>query len=146
MKTMDKKILIAIDLSRDSNSVIEAGLALAYDTGSDLHLIHVVEPLSAPYTFDLYANTFKELEEKAISLAKESLKEIANSYDIEEDNCHLFIGDAAEEIRNHAQKMTAKMIVIGSHGHSGWRLLLGSTANSLLHGAGCDVYTVHINS
>ena len=37
------------------------------------------------------------------------------------------------------------LVVVGSHGYSGVKALLGSTANKVLHGAGCDVYTVRIN-
>ena len=35
-------------------------------------------------------------------------------------------------------------IVIGSHGRHGLALLLGSTANSVLHGASCNVYVVRV--
>ena len=39
---------------------------------------------------------------------------------------------------------SADLIVIGSHGRSGWKLLLGSTANKVLHGSHCDILTVHV--
>jgi universal stress protein A len=37
-------------------------------------------------------------------------------------------------------------IVIGTHGQKGLQLLLGSTANAVLHGAGCDVLSVRIGA
>lgn len=36
------------------------------------------------------------------------------------------------------------MIVVGSHGRHGLALLLGSTANDVLHGAPCDVLAVSL--
>ncbi|MEX0618943.1 MAG: universal stress protein, partial [Pseudohongiellaceae bacterium] len=52
------------------------------------------------------------------------------------------LGAPSTEIRNLASEQNADVIVIGSHGHSGWKILLGSTANKVLHGAACDVLTV----
>jgi universal stress protein A len=36
------------------------------------------------------------------------------------------------------------LVVVGSHGRHGLSLLLGSTANGVLHGAGCDVLAVRV--
>jgi universal stress protein A len=36
------------------------------------------------------------------------------------------------------------LIVLGSHGRHGLAVLLGSTARSVLNGAGCDVLAVRI--
>ena len=36
------------------------------------------------------------------------------------------------------------LIVVGSHGRHGLALLLGSTANDVLHGAPCDVLAVRL--
>ena len=38
----------------------------------------------------------------------------------------------------------ADIIVVGSHGRHGLALLLGSTANGVLHGASCDVLAVRV--
>jgi len=36
--------------------------------------------------------------------------------------------------------------VVGSHGRHGLALLLGSTANGVLHGASCDVLAVRVGN
>jgi len=41
-------------------------------------------------------------------------------------------------------KKTGQSIVVGSHGRHGLALLLGSTANDILHGAPCDVLAVRL--
>jgi universal stress protein A len=53
-------------------------------------------------------------------------------------------GAAATEVRSKAEDIHADLIVIGSHGTAGWKLLLGSTANKVLHGASCDIMTVRV--
>ena len=54
------------------------------------------------------------------------------------------IGSPADEIHHMAEKLNADLIVIGTHGQSGLRLLLGSTANAVLHGVKRDVLAVKI--
>ena len=54
------------------------------------------------------------------------------------------LGEPASKIRELQATYEADAIVIGSHGHSGWKLMLGSTAINLLHGATCDVLTVYV--
>ena len=54
------------------------------------------------------------------------------------------LGAPATEVRAKAQELGSDLIVIGSHGRSGWKLLLGSTANKVLHGSHCDILTVHV--
>jgi universal stress protein A len=45
-----------------------------------------------------------------------------------------------------ADESNADLIVLGTHGRSGIRLLLGSTANAVLHGAKQDVLAVRIHN
>jgi len=49
-----------------------------------------------------------------------------------------------EGILGAVQAHHADLIVVGSHGRHGLSLLLGSTANAVLHGAPCDVLAVRI--
>jgi universal stress protein A len=43
-----------------------------------------------------------------------------------------------------ANEKNIDLIVIGTHGRSGIKLLLGSTANSVLHGVKQDVLAVRV--
>jgi universal stress protein A len=43
-----------------------------------------------------------------------------------------------------ANQEGADLIIVGSHGRKGFALLLGSTSNSVLHGASCDVLAVRV--
>jgi universal stress protein A len=49
-----------------------------------------------------------------------------------------------QEIVSIAEREQVDLIVLGSHGRHGLALLLGSTANSVLHNASCDVMAVRL--
>ncbi|MDB4308535.1 universal stress protein, partial [Porticoccaceae bacterium] len=50
----------------------------------------------------------------------------------------------AQEMHNMAKENHIDLIVVGSHGRHGLALIFGSTSNSVLHGATCDVLAVRI--
>ena len=140
---MYNTVLVAIDLSADSKKVIDTAVRLAGDT-QKLHLVHVVEPVAAAYSMDIYAVNISELQQEAITFAEQKLNKLADEVSVDADRVHTLLGAPAPEIRNLATEINADAIVIGSHGHSGWKILLGSTAIKVLHGATCDVMTVHV--
>jgi universal stress protein A len=43
-----------------------------------------------------------------------------------------------------AKEEDVDLIIVGSHGRHGLALIFGSTSNSVLHGAPCDVLAVRI--
>ena len=140
---MYTNILIAVDLSKDSEKVVEAAKKLAGGS-ANLNLVHVVEPVASAYSMDIYAVNVSELQQEALKMAEKHLNEFGEKCGIDSARVHTLLGSAAPEIRNLADEISADAIVIGSHGHAGWKILLGSTANKLLHGATCDVLTVHV--
>lgn len=143
---MYDKILVAVDLSDDSMKVIETAVRMASSGVEKLHLVHAVEPVAAAYSMDIYAVNINELQQEASNLAEQRLQAIGKEVGIAESNLHTVMGAPAPEIRALACELNADAIVIGSHGHSGWKILLGSTAIKVLHGAACDVLTVHVGN
>ncbi|MDN5937003.1 MAG: universal stress protein, partial [Nitrosospira sp.] len=53
-------------------------------------------------------------------------------------------GVPEREIVRIAEEERVDLIVVGSHGRHGLALLLGSTANSVLHHAKCDVMAIRL--
>lgn len=137
-----KKIIVAIDLSSDSQKVIDKALEISSGDKYKLNLVHVVEPIATAYSMDAYAININELQQEAMTLAEQNLAEIGKKTDVSRSNQYTLLGSPAIEVRNLAAELEADLIVIGSHGHAGWKILLGSTANKVLHGASCDVLTV----
>jgi universal stress protein A len=54
------------------------------------------------------------------------------------------MGSPKLEIVRVAEENNVDLIIVGSHGKHGIALLLGSTANGVLHHAKCDVLAVRI--
>jgi universal stress protein A len=138
-----QKILVAVDLSEDSEQVAQRAHAIANTGRADLHLIHVIEPLSFAYGGDIPMD-FSGIQDEIHQQATQQLKRFAASNDIDHDHQHIVLGRPEVEIHTTAKEIGADLIVVGSHGRYGLALLMGSTANGVLHGASCDVLAVRV--
>ena len=143
---MYNKVVVAVDLSEETKTVIERALELVASQADKLILVHAVEPIPPVWGMETYTLDPVDLQQKIIDSATNTLEELGASHGIDKANVHTVLGSPAVEIRSMATSQNADAIVIGSHGHSGWKLMLGSTANKLLHGATCDVLTVHVGA
>ncbi len=141
---MYHRVIVAIDFSSSSQHVIDRAKELVGENVELLELAHVVEPVPKVWGMESYALDPDQLQDKIESKATENLDKIAAANGISRH--HLLSGETAASIRDLQTKLEADAIVIGSHGHSGWKMMLGSTAVSLLHGATCDVLTVHVSN
>jgi len=84
------------------------------------------------------------VQEQIHEQAKSHLAEFANKLGVSSEHQYLIFGRPESEIQRVAQANDADIIVVGSHGRHGLALLLGSTANGVLHGATCDVLAVRV--
>lgn len=139
-----KNLLVAVDLSNESDRIIERAIELADNQTDRITLVHVVEPVAAAYPIDAYAINLTRLQEESMTIAAQRLASIAVKHGIQSNRQMVLAGAAATEVRSMAEDIQADLIVIGSHGTTGWKLLLGSTANKVLHGAPCDIMTVRV--
>jgi universal stress protein A len=137
------RILVAIDLSEDSTKVAERARAIAGKNGAELHLIHVIEPLSFAYGGDIPMD-FSGIQDEIHQQATQQLQRFAEANGIDETHQHIVLGRPEVEIHATAEDLGADLIVVGSHGRYGLALLMGSTANGVLHGASCDVLAVRV--
>jgi universal stress protein A len=144
-----KKVLIAIDLSVEANPVIEKALSIAC-ADCEAHLVYVQEPMDSVYLGVVpYGPVFvgmDQVEEKLHQELKDKLDALGDKYGIAIDRRHFLSGTPAREIHRFTDENNIDLIVIGTHGQQGVQLLLGSTANSVLHGSNCDVLAVRIRA
>ncbi len=140
-----KKLIIAVDLSEDSASVAERAQGLAADSGAELHLIHVIEPLSFAYGGDIPMD-FSGIQDEIHQQAAQQLARFGEQQGIAPERQHIVLGRPEVEIHSKAEDIGADLIVVGSHGRYGLALLMGSTANGVLHGASCDVLAVRVGA
>ncbi|WP_115710556.1 universal stress protein [Legionella sainthelensi] len=137
---MYKRVLFATDF--DDVGIIAAHKAkkIADENGADLILVHVVEPIPA-YAYPGFAG-FAEVEMSIREQAEKELNELGEKLGVDAKHRFIEFGSTKNEILRVAQERNIDLIVTGSHGKHGLSLLLGSTANSILHGAECDVLIV----
>ena len=138
-----KNILVGVDLTAESRTVSSKACALRDAFDCRLSCVHVIEPLSLAYGGDIPMD-LSTIQEQIQDTAKTHLTEFAEALGIKEENRHLIFGRPETEIHTLANEIRADLIVVGSHGRHGLALLLGSTANGVLHGAPCDVLAVRV--
>ncbi|MBT5153352.1 MAG: universal stress protein [Gammaproteobacteria bacterium] len=138
-------ILVGVDLTVESRDVSRRACALKTAFNAKLSCVHVIEPLSLAYGGDIPMD-LSTIQEQIQDTAKKHLAEFSSSLGIEEQDRHLIFGRPETEIHTLAKEIEADLIVVGSHGRHGLALLLGSTANGVLHGATCDVLAVRVGN
>jgi universal stress protein A len=138
-------ILIALDLTKGSNEVAERALSIGRGHGSAIHIVHVIEPIYLAYNENILVD-LSSMEQEAERHAELQLRTFGERYEIGSEKQHLLIGTPTKKIHALADDLNADLIVVGSHGRSGFSLLLGSTANGVLHGSKCDVLAVRVET
>jgi len=138
---MYKNILFATDLTEDTEYLIEKVRTIRGLTGAKLQLVHVVEPLPG-YNYAYLG--IEDIEGQLIEEARQAIDKLAEKLNVGKTDTYVEVGATKTRVLKIADDIKADLIVCGSHGRHGLSLLLGSTANAILHGANCDVLTVRL--
>lgn len=141
---MYKRVLYATDFDEVGIQAAHKAKKIADENGAELYLIHVVEPIPA-YAYPGFAG-FAEVEVSIREQAEKELESLANELKLDDKHFFIEFGSVKNEVLRVAKEKNVDLIVTGSHGKHGLALLLGSTANSILHGAECDVLIVRTPS
>ena len=142
-------VLVGLDLSSESQQVVDRVKALFGSDQSDCHparisMIHVQEPLSFAYGGDIPMD-LSEVQTQLEEQAKTRLAKLGDQLGAAVADQHVIVGQPAHEMHRFAKEHEVDLIVVGSHGRHGLALVFGSTANGVLHGANCDVLAVRIH-
>lgn len=142
-----KILAVAIDLSSESSIIIQRAVDVASE-GSKVHLVYVQEPMDSVYMGVVpYGPVFvgmNEVEENLKAELRGRLDALGEKFAIAAECRHFLNGAPAKEIHRFVDENDVDLVVLGTHGQKGVQLLLGSTANSVLHGSNCDVLAVRI--
>lgn len=138
---MYKHILFATDLSNESDFLISKVRTMCDYTHAKLSLIHVVEPMPG-YSYAYLG--IEDIEGQLIEESRTALLKLGEELSVDKKNQFVEIGPTKSKIQEIAESIGVDLIVCGSHGRHGLSLLLGSTANAILHGAKCDVLVVRL--
>jgi len=136
-----QNILVPLDIFSDYKKVLERALSLAQNP-QQLSLVYVTFPQVYFESYGVGVGTdFVNDNQKS---AKATLLDLAEKHHIPSKQIYAPIGSAVDEIHQLSESIKADLIVLGTHGKSGLKLLLGSTANGVLHGVKCDVLAIKI--
>src|SRR5262245_10937324 len=146
-----KRILCPIDFSDASGHVVDQAAALGGWYNAAILALHVYTPLVVPTmtmgtSIEGTPQTDLDRMEAQVRRAFETAVRHGVDVDIAVD-----LGQPAAEILRRAESLPADLVVLGTHGVSGFeRFLLGSVAEKVLRKARCPVLTVppraHANS
>ncbi len=139
-------ILLATDFSAHDQYVAQRAKALQAVYQAKLSLVHVADnlPISTGMLDGQVMPFDVDLGEELMRLAQERLAKLGAELEVAETDQWLVIGSPKLEIVSLAAANAVDLIVVGSHGRHGLALLLGSTANGVLHHAECDVLAVRL--
>ena len=138
-----RHILLATDFSEHSERALQRVQELALVSNANLSLLHVVDDMMMPGEFyDLAVDI--ELEKTLLEVAHQRMDELVATVNIANLKAEVITGNPGRAITHYAHEHDVDLIVIGSHGRRGIERLLGSSVNSVLHNASCDVLTVRL--
>ncbi len=137
-------ILVAVELETEGDeAIIEKAKQLAAQFNAQLTLIHAIEQVgNYGAAYGIAAGI--DIEEELTREAAKMISALGAELNLSEDHQIVKVGPAKVVILEEAQRLSSDLIVVGSHGRHGVRLLLGSTANAVLHSAKCDVLAVRV--
>jgi nucleotide-binding universal stress UspA family protein len=135
------KILLPIDFSPSSEAALEAATGLAQQFQAGIHLVHIIPEIPDFNGSDFFPETAvlqerKETIEEKLDARKEQLmlKGVNTSFSIETGN------DIVGSLMRVIKRENADMVVISTHGLSGWRpLILGSIAEQVIKQVNCTL-------
>jgi universal stress protein A len=139
-----QKILVAVDLSDETNLVLNKALALSSGTDAEIHLLHVLEPVAVGYAVEVTSVDIEGLHAEATEYAREAMKALGATLSLPVERQHITLGQPAREIRELAKTLETDLVIMGGHGKHGFELLFGSTSSGVTHGITCDLLIVHL--
>jgi nucleotide-binding universal stress UspA family protein len=144
------KILVPVDFSDGAEPAIDLAAMMARTFGASIELLHVWQPPPLiPLTMVIMpAGPEAEpvnMEELARSTAGAQMKDLGkrlHEQGVKEVRSRVGIGNPAHEIVDLAELGHFDLIVMGTHGHSGFaHAVMGSVAEKVVRRAKCPVLT-----
>ena len=143
-----KKLLCPTDFSEPAREALKVAVEFVLHFGAQLSLVNVVPMLPVLPRDPNYAFKVPQYEQMLNADAEERLNELIKEVTTPITNIRTILGhgDAASEIIRIAEKENVDMIVIATHGMTGWRrAVFGSVAERVVRLAKCPVLTSRVS-
>jgi nucleotide-binding universal stress UspA family protein len=144
------RILCPVDFSEFSRRALDHALAVARCYGATVTALHVVSPIPVvvpnPYYFGSETPPPMVLPPVDLVAIRAQVQQLAEAEQVPGVRVETLVEEAPDvyrEILSQAERLGSDLVVMGTHGRSGFqRLFLGSTAEKVLRQARCPVMTV----
>ncbi|MEE8397800.1 MAG: universal stress protein [Desulfobacterales bacterium] len=145
-----KRIFCPTDFSEPSYEALKVADEMALHFSAELFLIHVVKPISVnPVHIDPTSFNLPMYEKERVASAEQAIERISGeklSADISSSTI-VVQGDPAYQIVASAADENADLIVIATHGLTGWKkLIFGSVTEKVIRLAKCPVLSIRMKS
>lgn len=143
-----KNVLVAVDYSEHTSVIFKKLEALEENTDAKVTLLHVVErdiPTLMGESQNAAINVSREWALEEIKLkanAEKELEKEAKKFNLGNVVHMAEVGVPRFSIITIAKRNNVDLIIVGAHGVHGIKKLIGSTAQSVLNNATCDVLAV----
>ena len=136
------RVVVATDFSEESLSAMETAFDLTLEHANVVFLVHVIEPFVPNDPIGGLHPSVLAMNERALEELKALVPENREG-DAEIQTTVLCDASPSKAIACFAREENADLIVVGTHGRTGLtRMLMGSTAESLLRYSPCQVLVV----
>jgi nucleotide-binding universal stress UspA family protein len=137
------KILVPTDGSAYSQAALDSVRNRSWPDGTEITILSVLQPLVGlidPALVKYECQMLDELGAQQMQYTEDAKRELQKGL----SNCSVRVilanGNVADEILNMARKWHADLIVMGSHGRTGFeKFLLGSVAQAVVCHSPCTV-------
>lgn len=140
-----KKMIIAIDGSKESEHAFDKGIALAVEENATVLITHVIDSVVLTSMEQYDTGLFTEMERYSEQLLEEHRKKALNA-GLEHVEAEVHYGAPKVVIAEDlGEKYKADLIVVGASGlNTAERFFLGSVSEGVVHLADCDVLIVRM--
>jgi universal stress protein A len=141
-----RRILLAVDLTTDSELIGQHARAVAAAFDAQLLIVSVIEPLPAvaPIPPEPVEPGLVTAMSEMMTAAQERMGKLARTLGVPENRTTVVIGTVKDEILSAASAHAVDLIVIGNHEHHGLALFTRPTEDVVVQKARCDVLAVHL--
>lgn len=137
-----KKILVPVDFSPASHNAVKYALRIGSLTHSELVFLNVVEP-GRPVALEAVSTTCLEELKANAEQSLRALTRVSHESGMAKTTPRTRCGLPAHEIVEEAKESNVDLIVIATHGYTGWKhYCIGSTAERVVRAAPCPVLVV----
>lgn len=141
-------ILVTIDFSKVSQSLVTRARELAGLYQARLSLLHVLEDMPLGNVAFGGTNSLPmspAMKQNQTTLAQDKMRQLAeNAGGLDKVSLEVAAGKSSDIIAQFVKQQQVDLVVVGNSGRKGVLGFLGSTAEATLKNVPCDVLTIHV--